>query len=325
MNNIKKHIRENDYRHAYLLYGEEDYIKINYRNMLRNGITGEDTMNYSYYEGKNPNTEEISDLSRTMPFFAERRLIIMEDSGLFKTTSDDMVKIIKEAPDTTYFVFVEKEADRRNKLYKYIAENGYVCEIKNPGEDDVIKWILTVLSKNGKKITGNNMKLLLSVTGCDMNNVRNETDKLIDYTYGREEITAEDINAMCVPGLQDRVFDMIEAIAVKDRDRVIKLYGELLALKEPPMKILVLIGRQFAVLMAVKEMAVSGNPNAVIAEKLGIRPFLVSKYVKQAQKFSAVELRQGIEDCVNADNDVKTGKIEDKYAVELIIMKYCTQ
>ena len=324
MNNIKKHIQTNNYSRAYLLYGEEDYMKLNYRNMLHKGISGDDTMNYSYYEGKDCNLTEIADLSQTMPFFAESRLIMIENSGMFKSGSEDMVKIIKEAPDTTFFVFVEQEVDKRNKLYNTIGEVGYVCEFKTLKEDDVIKWVLSKFGKEGKRITRDNMMLFLSRTGLDMNTVKNETDKIIAYTRGREEITAEDIDKLCIALLQDKVFDMIDAMASKDKDKVIRLYSDLLALKEPQMKILVLLGKQFANLMAVKEMYDNGNTNNIIAEKLGLRPFFVGKYIAQAKKFTLKQLKEAMNDCIEADNSVKTGITDDKYAAELIILKYCS-
>ena len=157
-----------------------------------------------------------------------------------------------------------------------------------------------------------------------MNTVKNETDKIIAYTRGREEITAEDIDKLCIELLQDKVFDMIDAMASKDKDKVIRLYSDLLALKEPQMKILVLLGKQFANLMAVKEMYDNGNTNNIIAEKLGLRPFFVGKYIAQAKKFTLKQLKEAMNDCIEADNSVKTGITDDKYAAELIILKYCS-
>ena len=324
MNNIKKHIQNENYSRAYLLYGEEDYLRLNYRNMLRKAMVADDDMNYSYYEGKDCNLSEIADLSSTMPFFAERRLIMIENSGMLKSGSEEMIKIIKDAPETTFFVFTEKEVDKRNKLFKTISDVGYVCEFKMLKEDDIVKWVLSKLGKEGKRITRDNMTLLISRIGLDMNTVKNETDKIIAYTHGREEVTAEDINELCVAQLQDKVFDMIDAMAVKDKDKVIRLYSDLLALKEPQMKILVLLGKQFSNLMAVKEMSENGNANNVIAEKLGIRPFFVGKYIAQSKKFTLKQLREAMNDCIEADNSVKTGRTDDRYAAELIILKYCS-
>ena len=61
-----------------------------------------------------------------------------------------------------------------------------------------------------------------------MNNIKNEADKLIDYAKDSEEITKEDIDAVCIVQIQDKVFDMVEALAMRDRDKVLRLYSDLL-------------------------------------------------------------------------------------------------
>ena len=77
-------------------------------------------MNYAYYEGKGVEIREVIDLAETLPFFAERRLIVFENTGLFKSSGADLAEYIKTMPETTYFIFVEEEVDKRSKLYKAV-------------------------------------------------------------------------------------------------------------------------------------------------------------------------------------------------------------
>ena len=122
--------------------------------------------------------------------------------------------------------------------------------------------------------------------------------------------------------IQDKVFDMVEALAMRDRDKVLRLYSDLLELKEPPMKILAIMGKQFATLYGVKCMMDNNSPQGEIADKLGIRPFFISKYISQAKGFTSEELECGMKEIAEYDYMVKSGQMEDTYAVELIIMKY---
>ena len=322
MKNILKHIEENNYAKAYLLYGEEDYLKRMYKHKLVNAISGDDSMNYSYYEGKDTDVNDIKDTSFTMPFFAERRLIVIEDSGMFKTSSEAMADVVKEAPETTIFVFVDSEVDKRNKLFKTVNDVGYVCEMKSQTEADLSNWVRRIFRESGRDISDRDRALFIAKSGFNMDNLRNEADKLIAYTEGRNIITSADIDAVCVTQTEDRVFDMINAIATKDRGKVMRLYGDLLALKEAPLKILALLGKQFSTLLAVREMLDLGHGSSMITERLGIRPYFAGRYISQAKGFSAKELRNAVEDCVEAEEGIKTGRWDDTYAVELIILKY---
>ena len=83
MKRIEQHIKEEQYAKVYLLYGEESYLVRTYKNMLKEAICEEESMNFSYYEGKDISVNEIKDVSMTLPFFASRRLIIVENSGFF--------------------------------------------------------------------------------------------------------------------------------------------------------------------------------------------------------------------------------------------------
>ena len=123
MKNLNEDIKTGQFKQVYLLYGEEAYLKKQYKTRLTKAIIPEgDTMNYSYYEGKNISVPEIIDLAETMPFFAAHRLIVVENSGFFKTASPELADYIKAMPDTVIFLFVETEVDKRGKLYKAVKE-----------------------------------------------------------------------------------------------------------------------------------------------------------------------------------------------------------
>ena len=324
MKELIKNIKEDTFRPAYLLYGEEDYLKKTYKNKLKNAICGEDTMNFSYYQGKDIPIEEITELSRTLPFFADRRLIMIEDSGLFKTSADEMADAIKGAPESTIFIFVESEVDRRNRLFKTINDVGYACEMKKQKETDLMTWVNRQFAAAGKRITENDMSYFINRVGLDMNTIYNEACKLISYVGDADVIDRATIDALIESQPEDKVFDMINAMSSGNIDSVMKMYSDLVELKEAPLKILALLGRQFTQLYAVKGMKADGAGNQEIAARLGIRPYFIGKYVSGAAHYSGHELRQAIDDCVKAEKDIKSGICEDKYAVELIIVKYST-
>jgi len=110
MKTIDNDIKLGQLKKAYLLYGEERYLIRQYRDKLKKAIVSpDDTMNFSEFEGADINVKEIIDLAETMPFFAERRLILIEDSKLFKKGGDELGDYLAELPEATYFVFVEEE------------------------------------------------------------------------------------------------------------------------------------------------------------------------------------------------------------------------
>lgn len=323
MQSILRDIKEQDFKQIYLLYGIEDYLRKQYRDKLKNALLAEgDTMNYQYYEGKDINVGALIDQAETMPFFADRRVLVIENSELFKRGGEQLAEYLANPAETAYFIFVETEIDKRSKLFKSVRDNGRAIEFTAQDEQTLKKWIRGLAGKDNKRISEDALNVMLEKTGTDMENVRRELEKLICYCLDREEIRREDVEEICITRISNRIFDMINAIADKQQKTALKLYYDLLELKEPPMRILFLITRQFNLLLQVKELKQKGFDNKKIGEKTGLHSFIVGKYVTQAGKFNTKALRQALTDCVEADESVKMGRMIDKMCVELLIVKY---
>lgn len=242
-------------------------------------------MNFARFEGKGLDVDELIRLADTMPFFAERRLILVEDSGFFKSASDALVQYLPSMPDTTILLFVETEVDKRNRLYKKVKDMGYAAELNRQDSAQLARWAGGILTREQKKITKHTIGAFLSMAGDDLENIRMELEKLISYTLGREVITDEDVLAVCTVQVTNRIFEMVSAIVNRQPRKAMDLYEDLLTLKEPPMRILFLIARQFNQLLQVKDLMGKGMDKGTIASKLKMQPFVVGKTMPQARQF----------------------------------------
>ena len=323
MQTINEDIKNGTFRRVYLLYGDEDYLKLQYKNKLLQALVTEgDTMNFSRFEGKEAQVPALIDLAETMPFFAEHRVILVEDSGFFKNAAPQLAEYLPDMPETTCMIFIEKEVDKRSKTYKSLKDIGRMVEFKTPDEKMLTRWVLTVLQKNGKKLTQPTMQLFLEKAGNSMGNIDRELEKLICYVGDREIIQMDDVEEICTGQTENRIFDMIHMMAEKRQKEALELYYDLLALKEPPMRILFLLVRQFNILLQVKTMVAAGMEQNQIADRAGLRSFTIRRYRSEAGHFSVQKLKEALRDCARAEEDVKTGRLDDRLSVELILVKY---
>ncbi|MCC8061505.1 MAG: DNA polymerase III subunit delta [Clostridiales bacterium] len=321
MQTLNQDIKNHSFKPVYLLYGEEAFLKNSYKNRLREAITGGDEMNFTSFYGKGLDMDELIRTADTMPFFAERRLILVEDSGCFKTASEALLSYLPQLPETTCLLFVESEVDKRGRLFKKVKEIGYTAEMARQDTAQLAKWAGGLLAREGKKITAHTMELFLSMTGDDMENIRMELEKLISYTAGRDVISDADVETICTARVSGKIFDMVAAISGGQSKKAMDLYEDLLALKEPPMRILFLIARQFNQILQVKELSGQGLDKAAIASRLKIQPFVVNRLLGQARRFSREQILSSVELCVDAEEAVKSGRLQDRIAVELLITK----
>ncbi len=321
MKQISDDIKSGSLKQVYLLYGEERYLCRQYREKLKSALCDEgDTMNTHFFEGKNINIGEMIDLAETMPFLAQRRVIFVQNSGLFKAGGEKLAEYLADLCPTTYFVFCESEVDKRSKLYKAVAAKGHAAEFAVQDEATLKRWVAGVLAKDGKKIRESTVLLLLNKVGTDMNNLQMELEKLSCYCLDREVITDADVEAVCTTRVTNHIFDMVDAIANKQTERAFQLYYDLLTLKEAPLRILALIARHCNQLLQVKELKTKGLDNRSIASKIGVPPFAVNKLASQASRFRTPALRLAVTQCVEAEEAVKSGRMNDKMSVELLIL-----
>lgn len=323
MKSLNEDIKTGQFKNVYLLFGEEDYLKKQYKNRLTKAMLPDgDTMNYAYYEGKGIPVAEIIDLAETMPFFAERRLIVIENSNFFKNATPELADYIKGMPETACFLFVENEVDKRGKLYKAVKDKGRIVELGRQDEKTLVMWLAGQMKREGKRVQESTLKYLLSKSGTDMENLEKELEKLFCYTIDREEVFAEDVDAICTEQITNKIFEMVEAVANKQQKKALDYYYDLLALKEPPMRILYLLTRQFKLLLEVQALVKRGYGKKQVAETAGIHPFVAGKYMEQCRNFKREELRAIMEEAAELEESVKTGRLNDTMSVEIFIVKY---
>ena len=279
---FNKELKEGAFHRVYLLCGEQAYLRIQNRDRLRAALLGDgDQMNVSVYTGMDVTAREIIDEAMTLPFFADRRVILMENSVFFSkkasTESDALAAFLPEIPETASLVFVEESPDKRKKLYKAVQKNGFILNCEDLSPRMLGQWTGGLFKKAGLMIDGPTLNLFLETVGEDMMNIVSESEKLIGYCMGRERVTAEDITAVCSPQLKDRIFDMIGAVSRRQRDKALAIYMDLISLRTPSQVILTLLQREFSRLVQVKELQDARESEAEIAKRVGLSPWIIKK------------------------------------------------
>ena len=224
MQRIAEDIKTGQLKQIYLLYGEEAYLVRQYRDRLTDALLGGgDAMNVNRYEGKGISVPEIIDMAETLPFFSNRRVIILENTELFKAGGEKLAEYLKEPAESSSFVFAEREVDKRSGLYKTVKKMGYAAEFGRQGAKTLQKWVCGILKKEGKQMSSQTLQFFLEGCGDDMENIRKELEKLLCYCLDRDVITSNDVREICVPQIQNHIFDMVSAIADGNAQKALRL------------------------------------------------------------------------------------------------------
>lgn len=328
MRDLLNNIKENNFKRCYLFYGNEVYLKNLYEKKVKETLIDENfgIANFNIFEDKNVEVDKIIEYSQTLPFMAEKRLIISKNSGLFqngrKNDSEKMALYISKIPESTVLLFIEDEIDKRGKLYKAILKEGHCIEFKHPKENDIIKWIVKKFKDNNINIENSSAVYLIRTTGGNMENISSEISKLIAFVGERGKIDKNVIDYVCVKSFETRIFDLVDAVGNMNTKIALNIYKNLILMKESPIMILSMIVRQFRIIYQCKLLLNEMKDQNLIAQKIGQREFVVRECIKQSKNFSEDILKYALSSCLDTDVAIKTGRINGELALELLIVKF---
>ena len=330
MKELNDHIKTGSFARCYLFFGPEAFLSGRWREKLISAALPEDArdMNMEILTGK-VEAARIMEAAETMPFLADRRLIVVEDSGLFQSGRKDdaeiMTNFVADIPESTVIIFVEKDVDKRGRLYKAVQKHGLSVEAKTPKEADLADWAVKFCASLGAKLPKSVAVYLIRNAASDMSLLHNEISKLAAYKLGDgSAITNADVDTICTKSLEAKIFDLMRAIGDRDVKRAAVLYANLIAAKESPLMVLTMLARQFRYYLQCAHLS-SVMSQKDIASKLALHPFAVREFVEGSRNFSRDAMLAALENCLETDFAIKSGQIGDVLGVEVLIIKTCAK
>ena len=346
-NILKKELIEGVVRGLYLFYGPEAYMAGHYAKEVERLIIEPFAKDVSYnlFDGK-ADLWAIYNACVASPFFGERRLVVVKDSGLFKPAPADGAQkrvggqkrdsakkregpqkqvemslgyIIDHLPKSTCLLIMEPTADKRTSLYKHIAEKGLVVEFALQPQSKLESWAMTIAGRGGMKFTRDALRLFIDVAGDSMTEVRSELDKLLMYVSGKRGITAEDVAAVCHIPLRAKIFDLLDNIAAGRRKQAMIELDALLREREPAMRIMSVLSGHLVLLLQIKALADGGARLSEATKLMGLHSYRAEKLWRQGARVSAGDVALAIEQCHIQDVAVKSGQIGDIPALQLLV------
>jgi DNA polymerase-3 subunit delta len=333
---LKKAIQENKIPNVLLLYGEEDFMKNHYARLAEKALFPEDAAAFSAFnkrafDGKNIPLEEAGDAIEGLAVFGGKKLLLFNNSLIFKTDSRTgakqevrayFEKALKKLPDNCHLVFTESEIDKRSALYKLVSKEYLAVEFPYLDEKTMVDWGVKQFQMRGKRAAAATVRQLLGALEPGMTRVKNEIEKLCAFLGERTELTPADVEAAVTPSVQNRVFDMVGAAMRRDAQTAMRLLRDLfLAEQGNEPKIMGALVYHLEKLICAKLLVMGGKSRGDAVRLLGGSPYAASKYLSDAAKADLNALRAALEQCANADIALKSSGGDKKLVLEMLILE----
>ncbi len=281
--------------------------------------------------------ELIADLE-TPAFGFEKKLVIVKNSGLFTKEGKRQNSVLKELKEKVYnyfknnieeikeyniVIFIEEEIEK-NSLYKLIEKSGKVCAFEKQTPSQIISRLKAIFNGYKVNIEDSTIKYLIESCGTSMQELINESRKLIEYAGENGIIHKEEVDLLCIKEVNAVIFTLTDSLGKKDINSALNTLKDLIYNKEPVQKILITLYNHFKKIYFTK-LAIEEKKD--VAQVLNLKPnqlFLVNKYKGQANYFEKQELRNILEELILLDKNSKIGLIDLNIGLESILSKYCS-
>lgn len=288
--------------------------------------------NTTEFDGAKVTPEQLRAACETVPFLAEKRLVIVEGlMGRFEPKKKNgrkksyrqpepledhkpFANAIKNLPPFTELVLLDGgDIKSTNLLLHEISPGAKVNSFPlQKKREQLTQWIEKRVALQSKaSISKKAADLMARLIGSDLWTMANEIDKLVLYTSGRA-IEEQDIKAIVSNVQETSVFDMVDAIIESRVALAQQLLQRLFQQGMSPAQVLVMLARQVRIIYQVKEMRSAGRSRTDIKSRLGLTSeFVINKAWEQADKYSPSRIKEVYHKLLDADIAVKTGKYEN--------------
>lgn len=334
---LEKELKSNILEGVYLLYGEETFLLESSLKKMKK-LFGELILGINYIQIDETNVEElISDLE-TPAFGYEKKLVIVKNSGLLKKEGKRVNAKLKELKEKVakYFsdnideikeynivIFIEEDAEKNN-LYKLLEKRGKICNFEKQTPSQIISRLKSIFNAYKVNIDDTTLKYLIESCGTSMQELINESRKLIEYAGENGTVSKSDVDLLCIKEVNAVIFTLTDLLGKKDITGALETLKNLIYNKEPIQKILITLYNHFKKLYLTK-LALEEKKDVV--QVLNLKPnqiFLVNKYKGQASYFTKEELRSIIDELILLDKNSKIGLIDLNIGLEAILSRYCS-
>ncbi len=317
---IEESFKKNSYKNFYLLYGNEDYLIVNYKNKFKKLISYPELNLYEFDDMVDINT--IHNIIMSNPMLSEKKLVIIDYEDFSKKINDTYFELFNNISPNTILIIIERDIDKKSSLFKFVEKNGVVTECKTLDASGLKSVAERYFKSNKMNIDKSELQYFVDKVGIspDINMMLNEANKLINYCIDNGTITKEAIDSICITSLENKVFDMIKAQVRKDFGRLEKLYADLYNLKEDPKKIFALLKDQYLKIISVKSLENLSKTDVEIKKILNINYDWSLRNLKLfSKRFETARLELIIDRISSLELKIKTSSISPTSALEILI------
>lgn len=320
---ISKFLKQETLLPIYFFFGEDSYSIENAVKTVENVVQPllASDFDKEVISGKDRTIAEVIDLASAFPFGSEKKMIILKDFDEIKGDKKSFSTFIKNPPLFTIIVITKHGSISNLEAEPYLSlrQKNYIFEANDLKGDELISWIVKYSAKKQKLISNENAAMLVSIVGENRSLIEMQLHKIFAYLGDEKEITHEIIQKQSSALKEFTIFDLQNAIGVRNKIRALEVANNLLDKGKDALFIIVMLTRYFTALAQIPELEKNSTTDQEGARIIGTHPFYYKDYKRASIYYRDLKLLKAGKALFHADLTIKTTSVDPKTVITMLL------
>ena len=308
-----------------LFEGDEEHLKQTALDALCSLLLpdGLEDLNRTFLD--NPETDQIIAAAETLPFMAERRLIVIRNHPALTGRAEADARLtdyLPSVPSSAVVLFYcISKPDGRKKLYTAVKKLNGVVTFAPLRDRELTSFVTSAFRDLGKECDERTADFLVFTCGSDTGMLLTEIAKVAAHGGDAPSVHPDSVRAVATPSAECTVFQMVDAVVAGRSSRAFLLMRNQLLAGSDRLYMLSMLLRQFRLLQHIKIMQYEKRSVQDIRAALGVPPFALDQYIRQAAGWSNGQVKSAVNICFETEYAVKSGRLNQDGALEAVMLK----
>ncbi len=303
---------------VYLITGSNDSVINNTVSDILKQVNCDDN-NKIIYNLKENTISDVIEEANTVSLFRSNKVILVYSSSIDKLDDEELIMYLNNYNKDVYLIFIVEKSDARKKIVKLINEKGISIDSDNVDKSYNKNYVVSYLKDNGYKMNSNVIECFLSRVSDNINDIRNELDKLFIYKLDDKNISLDDVKLITYDNTDNIIYEFTNALLEKDENKAISMYHSFIDSNMAIDYILASIYNSYRTLYQIKELN-KNNSIRDISKTIGKKEYYVEKMLYRSMNYNDNELLDIIHTLAMIDKNYKSGLCNPVMEVELFIL-----
>jgi len=227
-----------------------------------------------------------------------------------------------------------QDKERAEKIRETLGDVCSIVELQRVSEDDAIHWAIREAESNNIRLTEDAARELVDALGAEMLTLASELSKLVLYAQSQNASSIElvDVETMVSAAKQRSLYELTDAISLKDAPRAVALLHGLLNASESGDD--AAIGHVFSLAKTFRQMLVLNEKQVrdqraiwqALWPGFRVAPFAADALIAQARRYrDRSDLTRGLELIARADTELRSSPADKRLVLERLVLRLASR